>query len=211
MSLNTRGLFFSICIACLVLLVGCVDESAEDIDRPEGSKDVVSDAQLDEFLDIGAEVYGGSAPPDIAGTFFFGDVEVIYSSDPSWPGNVDVWCHEEVTYTASDVDDVYDATADSPNCDLEGAGTSSFISGEGDCFTLYNDSSATFEDCDIDSVSILSACFDSAGNMDDPQTANLITSLSGDTCDALVSDGRIPELDAINLTRQENGLAERID
>lgn len=191
--------------------LGCVVES-DPYERPQEAEDIVSDEQLERLeTEADVPVYGGDSPPDIAGTYLFEDREVIYSDSDNWP-DFDYWCHNERTYERADSDVRYERSSVSPNCDSSGEGISNYISGEGDCFTLYRESESQFEGCYTESIGILSACLNANGDMENPIRGGITTHQEDSSeCDEVVGDGRIPGEGDMTATKQVDELAPRID
>ena len=192
--------------------LGCVVES-DSYERPDEAKDIVSDEQLERLeVEAGVPVYGGDSPPDIAGTYLFGDIEIIYNDSENWPNSGDNWCHSERTYERTDSDVRYERTSVSPNCNSTGEAVSNYISGEGDCFTLYNESKGQFEGCYSESIGIISACLNANGDMENPIGGGIKThSEDSSECDEVIGDGRTTDEGEMNATKQEDELAPRID
>lgn len=215
--------------ALALTAVACDSGEPDDsgaFDRPEGSRDVISDEQLQHLIDFGAVVHEGDNPPDLtatyrqddassanllsdsSATYFWGDTEVLgYDGDNGWPRTNGSWCHKLYTFTKSG-SDTYDRSSTSTNCDSESESSGLFISGDGLDFTLYSTSEGRFEDCGTTSVSIFSATIEEeTGDMVNVQSAATTTSQSGECTP--VSEGRQPENGSSTLTSPESGRAER--
>ena len=191
--------------------LGCVVES-DPYERPQEAEDIVSDEQLERFeTEADVPVYGGDSPPDIAGTYLFEDFEIIYNDSENWPSSGNP-CHNERTYERTDSDVRYETSSVSPNCDSSGEGISNYISGEGDCFTLYRESESQFEGCYRESIGIMSACLNANGDMENPIRGRIRTYVEDSSeCDELVGEGRTTDEGEMNANKQVDELAPRID
>ncbi len=198
----------------LVVVVGtwgCGDDDNGDADsteRPLEAQELVSDELLAEFEAAGASVYLGMSAPDISGMYLFDDPEVQYTESERWPGTTS-WCHHMVTYEQGESEYQYTESGFSTNCDSEFDGLSNYISGDDGCFTLYGEISGSFEGCASHGVSIFSACVDDNGDFLDPQDTSVALSVDGDSCDQIISDGRLRDEGEIAIMLQSDGKAVR--
>lgn len=177
--------------------IGCGDGDddlyAERYERPEEARKIVSDKELKRLEDAGMEIYGGSNPPQIAATYHFGDdVEIRYKSREELWSSPAYWCDELITYTAADQPSKYTSSMTSNNCDLEGESEVHYISGEGSCFTLYSRGQSTFEGCTSERIGVLSACLADNGDLENPLSGGITVSASGDTCEQIIAETRMP-------------------
>lgn len=199
-------------------ILACVsEEDADDLldhdpyQRPPEARDIISDEQLKSFEDLGLPIYGGDSPPDISGTYLFGDWLVEHNTSEYWPGGSGGWCHDQYTYRPAGPANVYNTTLTSPNCDLTAQGLNHYISGTGRCFTLYNKNSASFNGCDYTSINILSACLNDNGDFASPMTVDLTSSMENtSTCESLVSRGLLKAAGEFSSQRFEDDIAKRI-
>lgn len=205
---NIRIAMLMIASLLMSLGLGC----GEPYERPEEAEEIVSDEQLERFEnEAGVPVYGGDSPPDIAATYLFEDREVLYSDSDDWP-NFEYWCHSETTYEQTGTEFRYESSSESPNCDSSSEGNVNYISGDGDCFTLYTEHEGEFEGCYGESLSIRSACLNADGDMENPIGGTIATyNEDSSECAEVVGNGQIPAEGDMTATKQEDELAPRID
>lgn len=161
----------------LLMTMACGGEDPNDEDpyeRPEEARAIISDAQLRQFEEAGMQINGGNTPPSIAGTYFFGDPTIEYNTSERWPANSN-WCHHNVTYSTTDNANLYATSFVSTNCDGSGEGSAAYISGQGNCFTLYTQSSGTFEGCYQEGIGVFSACVAANGDFINVKEGSLAT------------------------------------
>lgn len=193
---------------CGLFAYGC-GEDTEEYERPSEAREIISDDRLDEFTENGFTVHAGDSPPDLEGTYYFGDFEVLYSDSDIYP-NFDNYCHSIRTYTQVDGAE-YASTYESPNCEAEGEASGIYISGEDDCFTLYQESSGHRGNCETASESVLSACITSDGDLDDPHSGSYTTKMEGSDCESFIEDGLMKAEGEMSISRRQSGVAERVD
>lgn len=186
--------------------------AATDYERPEGSEEIVSNAELDEFNENGLDVNEGLNPPDVSGTYAFDDADVIYSSSDIYPSGEGGGCEYEETYEPGATDDEVLLTSEGTgNCDYVSEARSNFISGDGDCFTLYGELDSTFNGCEFTAVRVFSACIeDVTGDLIDPLFAEQMRAQTGDSCAGLVSDGLLPAEGDVYVAEERDGRAPKV-
>jgi len=196
----------------LIASFGCGDESEDPYERTSEAREIVSDAQLARFETLGVPIYGGSSPPDIAGTYYYGDAAVDYTDSKNYPAFTQ-WCHTLDTYKLGGSDFVYDHSYVGTNgCNTSGLGQASFISGTRDCFTLYSHNRGTFQGCYKESIKVISACLNSSGDFVAPVTASLVVEqAAGSACDGLTAAGNTLALGESSVTSLADGFARRVN
>lgn len=166
---------------------GSAGSSNDEYERPEGARELVSDEQLALLEEIGAVIYPGNDPPQIAGVYSVTDGEVTYHDNPN-----SVSSATDYTWTVEETDnpEIYDLFFGESG---EGQGT--YISGEDDCFTLYGSSSRSRAQCEFEvDVEIFSGCLteDGIDNMKSAHIGGPNESLVRNACEDLIDDGLIP-------------------
>ena len=186
---------------------------ATDYERPAGSEEIVSNAELDEFVNNGLDVNEGLTPPNVAGTYAFDDADTIYSSSDIYPASEGGGCEYEETFTAGASDDEVRVSAEGTgNCEYTAAATNNFISGEGDCFTLYGEYESTFNECEFRVVRVFSACIeDGTDDLISPRFAERMRGQDGTSCAGLVASGDLPDVGDIYIVEESDGRAPRVE
>lgn len=177
----------------LLLFAACgLDEDLYE--RPDEAREIISGSQLKAFEEAGAKIYGGDSPPDISGTYYFGDYTILYTDSKNFPGpSISYWCHNLITYSQGDPSYQYNHVSHSPNCEISNEGTAGFISGQDNCFTLYNLTERTREGCNITTIGIFSACLEDDGNLREPTWAESATKMNrSQACRSLTDPGLMP-------------------
>lgn len=217
--MKSASRFVSKSLAMITMLgvaaVGCVGEEPENgggerhYERPDEAEDIVSDEYLQRLEDEGDMViHDGDDPPTIEGEYYFGDAEVVYTDSENWPSSGDS-CHHYTTYEPTDSPYRYEMSGESPDCDGAGVGEAAFISGSGDCFTLYIAAEGHFEDCETEEASVMSACLADNGDLEDPLTGGIALNREGEC--SVIDQGRLKAEDEISVTRQADGVAEKVE
>lgn len=181
----------------------CVS-SEESLRRPDGAKNVISDADLKRIEEIGMTIYGGTNPPDIAGRYHSDDAYVVYDeTQGGWlndPTEYSV-CEGYWEYTSTGEDLKYESARNFTSCQGSYSGQETWVSGTGSCFTTYSSVSGTFEGCSRDDINIRSGCLTEDG-IANTSRANFGKNYQGDSCSDLVSEGRMGAEGEIRM-RQE--------
>lgn len=189
---------FFICTSC--------GGAAPDYDRPEASKDIISNKQLFELEELGLAIHEGQAPPDITGTYEWdSNVRVV---DPRPEREGQPICDGQITFTvASDDTITSEILYTGFDCEGEGGNSGIIISGADDCFTLYASGDETFLDCESrDLIRVTSGCLSDDG-IEGYQLAAAIGSYTSDECDALLDSGRVPPAKEFVMDEETDGLA----
>lgn len=215
-----NGIILSVIFtACLAISSGCVVEStdtndnengdADSFERPEEARTMISDEQLSELEEFGAVIYGGSTPPDVAGSYNRDKPYNFYHTDDRRLGGTNN-CTSIVTLEAGNESHMYTWSEVNTGCDGGNDGMGSYISGEDGCFTLYTETQGHFEDCEMEWVRILSGCIDESGILD-PQFIFLPTSMEGDSCQDRVDRAHLTGVGQVLIETQEDGIAARVE
>lgn len=177
-------------VVALGSLLACVpvEEDQIEYERPRGAQDLVSDSELREFEDYGLVIYGGTTPPDPTGTYHRPDRYHKQHDNEAMVGG----SHCETYWTIESTDDptVYNTSVEYVSCDGEGSSQASYISGEGNCFTLYKTVYLPLNDCDREILSVISACVGEDG-LSSPEGVHQVLSLEGETCAGMVANNSI--------------------
>lgn len=141
-------------------------KQAVDVTKvPNEVKAFLSDENLQKMDESGMNIYTGDNPPNIEGTYIFKDTVIKY--DPEG-GNFPLVTYY---YTFKDqnnntVNFTHRSEKDNKgNVDLA-TGKGVFISGEGNCFSVYLDNDEEIGECKSKSAQIFSACKDKKGLVD---------------------------------------------
>lgn len=133
---------------------------------PVAVKAFLSDENLQNMDEAGMNIYTGDNPPNIEGTYVYKDMAVKY--DPNG------YKFPIVTYYYTFKDQNDDTVLFSHRSEgggpkgesSTGVGKGVFISGEGNCFSVYLDNDDKMGQCESKSVEIFSACKDKKGLVD---------------------------------------------
>lgn len=147
---------------------------------PSQVKNFLSNENLQKMDEAGMNIYTGDNPPSIEGTYIVNDLVIKY--DPKG-GNFPLLTYY---YTFKDQKDNTvnfshrSEKTEKGEVDLaEGKGV--FISGEGNCFSVYLNNDEQIGQCESKSVDIFSACKDKSGGLVDMDQGTLWTYMS-DQC-----------------------------
>ena len=185
----------SFALAAALILASACSTSEEPIDvdpyeRPGGARDLITDAELAILEDVGAVVFGGENPPELAGVYDRAGGEVIYHDRSEIEGTplcYNIWTVEATTDPAR-----YTLSSENyNNCSGSSEGVGSYVSGDGDCFTLYVASAGERDGCEHYGVGITSGCVTSDGitEMISAGLAGERISVEAGACEALINDG----------------------
>lgn len=204
-----RRTFTSAFIMVVVLASACggstSDSEESRFDRPSETTDFIGDDQIDSLLEAGAVIHEGDDPPDIAGVYDVDDGTVAFDDNEDNIG-LDA-CDSIWTVELTDQAHVFITSAELyGNCSGSSEGAASYVSGSGNCFSLYSISESTREDCELSSVEIISGCMVD-GDIDQYSSSTLALERPGAECDALIAESKIPAEG--DRTVVERGLVER--
>lgn len=165
------------------------DDSTGDDDDADDDADVVPD-DVDDFIDadqraaleeVGLIIYGGDDPPDIGGSYYLDSIEITYDDSNMWLDIVD-YTYEFYNQTR---DGEISLNYEAPAVDDVAEGVGAFISGDGDCFSIFIDAEGTASGCDYELPGIISGCLTSDG-IAKWTNGFIMGSKSGENCDALM-------------------------
>lgn len=135
---------------------------------PAEVKAFLSDEDLQKMDEAGMNIYTGDNPPNIEGTYIYKDIVIKY--DPNGYNFPII----TMNYIFKDQKDdntvlfssrgVKEDGSNDKSYTSEGKGV--FISGEGNCFSVYLDNDEKMGQCESKSVEIFSACKDKKGLVD---------------------------------------------
>lgn len=134
---------------------------------PDEVKTFLSDENLQKMDEAGMNIYTGDNPPNIEGTYTFKNIIIKY--DPNG------YNFPLVTYNYTFKDQKEDNTVlfssksqgGGPKGESDiGEGEGVFISGEGDCFSVYLSNDEKIGECESKSAEIFSACRNERGLVD---------------------------------------------
>lgn len=203
-------------VSGLAIGVACsddvLDKDEKVCERPEEAEEIVDDDIIIRFEEeAGVPFHCGDSPPAIAGTYELTDREVIYTDSENWP-DFSWFCSNIVTYEDTESPHRYKVSSESPDCDSTSEAQDSYITGEGDCFTLFRRNESSFEGCERETLSITSGCLDEDGNFIDYYGGGYtLHREDSDECDEVIGDGRIREAGELSVTQPPDGFVPRID
>ncbi len=174
------------------------DEASEEI--PDEVDDFFDEEQREALEDVGMVIHTGDDPPDIEGTYFLDAIEIIYDDSDTWLDIVDY------TYVFFDQtnDGEISMNYEAPDANDVAEGVGAFISGSGDCFSIFLDTEGVANGCEYKLPGIISGCLDDSG-ITDWQNGFIMGEKSGDNCDLLMPT------DHRRIIEETDDLAEEID
>ncbi len=202
------ALLASLMMTGLILGTGCGED--EICERPDEAAEIVGD-DIIERLEQEADFpfHCGDSPPEFEGSFGFFDIEVVYTDSENWPASSQ-FCDIITTYEPTSNDFVYDVASDSPNCDTTRESEDNFISGKGDCFTLYSQNTSSFQGCDTEAVSVRSACLDEDEDLVDVIRGSYRTHVAdSEECADVVENGNIIDAGELSSTKPAGGVGPK--
>ena len=136
-------------LAVVIGLTGCIPEDPDPRDdlgeegvKPAGVSELISDEELDDLVDRGAQVFWGDEPPSVEGTYLATGSEITLEEEyPHMVGRSIV--NALVTIEALEDDEIWIERQEEDGQFVEGLG--GYVSGHGQCFTLFVDSVQTRE------------------------------------------------------------------
>jgi hypothetical protein len=160
-------------LAMLVQSMGCT--LLEDNFIPDEVYTFLTDADLDEVNSLGMPIYVGSDPPITTGTYYLDSLAIVYD-DEGATGPIGTYYLQigdsGFDYQVSLCEYTTDSTSSS--CAVQ-----AYVSGNGDCFTIYAYNAGRSGNCEHDDVSIYSGCFDYYGDLIGLQNAYYTTAQAG--------------------------------
>jgi hypothetical protein len=162
----------------------------DEVERPDEAREIISDEDLQRLIEVGAVVYPGSDPPDVSGVFDVAQGVVAYH-DREWIEGTEV-CKRIWTLESTDDPEMYVSSSEQyDNCSGSGEGQGTYISGSGNCFTLYSAGSGERDGCEYEDAGITSGCLTDDG-IEDVIIGLLSgpwTSVQENACESLIEDG----------------------
>lgn len=147
---------------------------------PSEVKAFLSDENLQKLDEAGMNIYTGDNPPNIEGTYIFKDVVIKY--DPkgeNFPLLTYYYTFKDQSGKTVNFSHRSEKTVKGEVDLAQGRGV--FISGEGNCFSVYLDNDETIGECKFKSAQVFSACKDSKGLID--MDNGTLWTYRGDKCD----------------------------
>lgn len=141
--------------AVLAFTIGCVESPSYD-DRPDDSRNVVSDSELNTFERAGFAVHLGDDPPaELAGTWSMESMVIEHDDH----GYQDVEAGEmEFTFSEAS-DDRVEISYHYPASDYPPANVEGPISGSDGCFTAYARYDTVDDSgCEVESAELFTGC-----------------------------------------------------
>ena len=203
-----KTLSTAVWIAAL-MIAGCSDDD-EICERPSEARQIVSDSQIEQFQEAGVDFFCGDDPPSIAGVYERGRREgfVEYHDDERIVG--ERTCGSTIYIEATEESNVYEISSESSDCNSSSESRVNYVSGQGDCFTLYNESEGQFQGCETAGIGIFSGCL-AEGGIENPRWASLATKREGDNCQSLYEQRRTSLEGQIDVLATHDEWLPRID
>jgi hypothetical protein len=164
----------------------------DEFERPDEAREIISDEDLQRLIDVGAVVHPGSDPPDVSGVFDVAGGVVTYH-DREWIEGTEV-CFRIWTLEGTENPEMYISSSESyGNCSGSSEGSGIYISGSGNCFTLYGAGMGERDGCEFEDAGITSGCLTDEGieDMLEGIVAGAWTSAQDNACETLIDDGLI--------------------
>ncbi len=183
------------------------DPTDSRYDRPEETFTMIFDEDIDRLIEVGAVIYEGDDPPSIAGVYDRAHRTVEFDDNPDNIGLTmcrNIWTVEETgeefRYSTS--------SENYSNCSGGSEGVASYISGEGNCFTLFSASEGERDGCEYSGVGLISGCITEDG-IEEHQTAGLALERPGSACASLINNNLISDVG--HRTISETTFVERVE
>ncbi len=170
-------------------------------DVPDGVNELLTSEDVEALRAVGMQVYTGDTPPWIEGDYLLDTLTISYDDVSGAIGAPII-----ETYLGFHDQDNDDGTLDTSLHDAisDGTGLGGFVSGEGDCFTVWVrfDGHNFPDDCVYQMAQLFSGCVDDAG-IEDLQFGYVLVDRSGPCQDTVPIDHR-------RVMDEVDGLAERL-
>lgn len=197
-------------ISLLSLTVACGDDSSgSQYERPAATQDIISDAELQRAMDEGFELYEGTNPPSLSGVYETVSEELGYHDNEVRTGQSICdyrWYFEQ----SVDTDFDYSITREYTSCDGNAQGMGSYISGEGNCFSMYARTEGQFEGCETEAANVISGCLEEDGIHDFQRLLIATNERTSEECQAVLDDDRMSDTGEMGIYVETDGLAERV-
>lgn len=141
-------------------------KQAVDVTKvPSQVKPFLNDENLQKMDEAGMNIYTGNNPPNIEGTYMYKDMVVKYDPEGAkFPLLTYYFTFKDQNNNA--VNFSHRSEKDNKGVVDLAKGKGVFISGEGNCFSVYLDNDEQAGECKSKSVQIFSACKDKKGLVD---------------------------------------------
>ena len=168
-------------------------------DYPQAVEELLDSADIAKVEEAGMTVYRGNNPPDIEGSYQFDSLVVTYDSESQLVGR-EVSADQYQYYGQRggavkiiyDDEKIYDGIS----------GPKGYISGKGQCFTIFLETKNEPEECGTREVELTSACKVDQG-LGQVKRAGILKA-KGTACDLIRVDG-------LRIASETDGLANRLD
>ena len=167
---------------------------------PDGVSNFLNEDDIRALESVGMKIYRGFNPPNIEGKYYLDTLQVYYDDLGYYDLQFDDYVYEfygqtpslslRTSYEAQTVSDV-------------ATGIGSFISGNGNCFSVYMDITGVAEGCSYSAPQIISGCVSSSG-ITGYMIGFIMKKKSGSNCDMLV------EVSHKRIVIENDNLAERV-
>jgi hypothetical protein len=193
-------------IVCTTSLLAVACGNEETGARPEPSRAIVSDQDLIRFEAAGVPVHRGLTPPDARGSYLNDSVSTL------GPGSARP-CGMQQALTPDGPDTVRrTVTFTGARCPRPQDDPGLFISGAGDCFTIYRraaDADAP-GGCTTTTIDVISACVRPTGLVDYREGFSDLTH-DGPGCASMVDHGRLMAVGGMVVVTEKDGLVARLN
>ncbi len=171
---------------------------------PKEVNQFLSNTDVNRFVEQGFTIYRGTSPPNIEGSYLLNNNTLVY--DPqTWANTYPLgYVVSPYIYTFSEQkpDGSIKASFISEEADDRAEGLGGFISGEGNCFTLFVGFKGNLQGCNYDSPKVFSACL-VEGNLTNIQDSWYSKDKDKEGCDNVMPIGYL------RIYEEKDGSAER--
>lgn len=172
-------------LVMLLMMAGCGEFASSYDDRPEGSKEILTDDELEVLAEAGVEVHVGDNPPvELEGRWYLDQAFIAYDEVGLEGSN-----RADIEYHFFDVEgDEIEFEWHHPNLNVDSVGSGAFISGEDGCFTIYAGATTDTNGCITESADVLSGCMVDSNTIKNFQMAFMYTEKSGNqaSCEQVI-------------------------
>jgi hypothetical protein len=176
------------------------DDDGRIDDVPDDVNDFLDSSDIEKLKAAGMPIYTGDNPPNIEGSYLLNTLTIIYDEIGLEGMTV---AQYTVTYFDQTENGGVKQNYEAPDVGDTANGLGAFISGDGDCFTVFVDTTGMVSGCDYKLPAIHSACLTGSG-MTDYFWGVLMKEKVGTGCDALIP------VDAARVLEEIDGVAEEI-
>jgi hypothetical protein len=189
----------------LALLAGAGCGGEDPTARPESSRTVVSDEDVARFEAAGVPVHRGLSPPDVRGTYLHDSVSRLGAAAAGPICGMQQALGLDGPLTVRRV-----VTFNGSRCPAAEDDHGLFISGSGECFTVYRRTQDATDGCAATTVNVISACLKPTGLVDYRDAFSDVTH-DGPACASMVDHGRLMPIGGMVVVTEKDGLAARLD